>query len=701
MQTIWFSATKTKSLLRGEKEKTMFPENIILLVLLVGSVLFFIKSAYKLFTFLKLGQKEDRFDRTGERIKSVLVYVFGQGRVLKEWAGLGHFVIFWGFIILSIGTAETFFNGLWHRLNFEFLGPLYVLLLTLQDIFGVFVLVAIAISLFRRFILKPERLNIDDPGAKTDALIILGLIIILIFAMFADRGCLINLEPNKLLATHTQFVPVSAVAGGLFAGMDQSTIRVMHKVFWWIHTLVILGFLMYIPFSKHLHLLGSIPNIFFRSFRPKGELSSLDLEDEEKETFGVQKIEELTWKQLLDLYACTECGRCQVNCPAHMTGKPLSPYKLIHEMKGHFIAKGYELSKNGQPKGEGEEEKEEKDLPEILTKKLVGEVISEETLWACTTCMACQEACPVFIEHIHKIVDMRRTLSLDECDNLPQEVQRCYENMENNSNPWGIGFAARADWAKDLDVKKMEEDNKVDYLLWVGCAGAFDDRNQKIVTALVKILKKADVSFAILGTEEKCCGETARRMGNEYLAQELIQENVETMNGYEVKKIITICPHCMNSLAKDYPQFGGKYEVFHHSQIINNLIKEGKIKPQKEVKASMTYHDSCYLGRHNDIYSPPREVLNSVKGVSLKEMDRTKEKSFCCGAGGGRMWMEEVTGKRINEERTVDAINTNADQICTACPYCLTMFEDGLKAKQKEEDIKVIDIAEVIAEAIE
>ncbi|MEQ8220999.1 MAG: (Fe-S)-binding protein, partial [Candidatus Eremiobacterota bacterium] len=348
------------------------------------------------------------------------------------------------------------------------------------------------------------------------------------------------------------------------------------------------------------------------------------------------------------------------------------------------------LKKNG--KKEGEEE------PPILTTKLAGEVIPEDVIWSCTTCMGCQQACPVFIEHIHKIIDMRRTLVLDDSSMSP-EVQRCFTNMENNSNPWGIGFASRADWAKDLQVKTMAEDGSVDYLLWVGCAGSFDDRNKKVATALVKILKAADVKFAILGTEEKCCGETARRMGNEYLAQMMMQENVEILNNYNVKKIITMCPHCMNSLRKDYPQFGGNYEVVHHSEFIHDLIKNGKIKTKTPVNVSMTYHDSCYLGRHNEIYSSPREILKSVSGIKLLEMERTGEKSFCCGAGGGRMWMEEHIGTRINETRTEDALKTGAEKICTACPYCLTMFEDGLKTKQKE--LKVMDLAEVLEQALQ
>jgi len=666
----------------------MFPENIILLVLTLIAVTVFLNSAYRLYRFLCLGKKEDRFDNIPERIKSVIFYVFGQLRVIKEIAGIGHFIIFWGFIVLSIGTAETFLNGFYNKISFSFLGPLYTLLLALQDLFGVLVLGAIAVSLVRRFILKPERLKIDDPSAKVDAFIVLGLITILIFAMFADRGIQMNLDKSGILVQHVSFIPVSAFAGNLLSSVSSYPLE---RFFWWLHNIVILVFLMYIPYSKHLHLLGSIPNIFFRSFRPKVELTKLDLEDENRETFGVTKIEEFTWKQLLDLYACTECGRCQVNCPAYLTQKPLSPWKMIHDLKGHLKKKGPELlKKNG--KKEGEEE------PPILATKLVGEVIPEDVIWSCTTCMGCQQACPVFIEHIHKIIDMRRTLVLDDSSMSP-EVQRCFTNMENNSNPWGIGFASRADWAKDLQIKTMAEDGSVDYLLWVGCAGSFDDRNKKVAVALVKILKAADVKFAILGTEEKCCGETARRMGNEYLAQMMIQDNVEILNNYNVKKIITMCPHCMNSLKKDYPQFGGNYEVVHHSEFIHDLIKNGKIKTKTPVNMSMTYHDSCYLGRHNEIYSSPREILKSVSGIKLLEMERTGEKSFCCGAGGGRMWMEEHIGTRINETRTEDALKTGAEKICTACPYCLTMFEDGLKTKQKE--LKVMDLAEVLEQALQ
>ncbi|MEQ8186672.1 MAG: heterodisulfide reductase-related iron-sulfur binding cluster [Candidatus Eremiobacterota bacterium] len=666
----------------------MFPENIILLVLTLIAVTVFLNSAYRLYRFLCLGKKEDRFDNIPERIKSVILYVFGQLRVIKEIAGIGHFIIFWGFIVLSIGTAESFLNGFYNKINFSFLGPVYSLLLALQDIFGVLVLGAIAVSLVRRFILKPERLKIDDPSAKVDAFIVLGLITILIFAMFAERGIQMNLPQGQILVQNASFIPVSAFASRLLVSISSHGAE---RVFWWLHNMVILVFLMYIPYSKHLHLLGSIPNIFFRSFRPKVELTKLDLEDENRETFGVTKIEEFTWKQLLDLYACTECGRCQVNCPAYLTQKPLSPWKMIHDLKGHIKKKGPELlKKNG--KKEGEEE------PAILTTKLAGEVIPEDVIWSCTTCMGCQQACPVFIEHIHKIIDMRRTLVLDESSMSP-EVQRCFTNMENNSNPWGIGFASRADWAKDLQVKTMGEDSSVDYLLWVGCAGSFDDRNKKVTTALVKILKSADVNFAILGTEEKCCGETARRMGNEYLAQMMIQENVEILNNYNVKKIITMCPHCMNSLKKDYTQFGGNYEVVHHSEFIHELIKNGKIQTKTPVNTSMTYHDSCYLGRHNEIYSSPREILKSVSGIKLLEMERSGEKSFCCGAGGGRMWMEEHIGTRINETRTEDALKTGAEKICTACPYCLTMFEDGLKTKQK--DLKVMDLAEVLEQALQ
>jgi len=399
----------------------------------------------------------------------------------------------------------------------------------------------------------------------------------------------------------------------------------------------------------------------------------------------VGKLSEFTWKQLFDTDACTRCGRCQDNCPAYLSEKPLSPKKVIQDLKSHLVVQGKSLSQN-------------KDA-EDQTPPIPGNVITEDELWACTTCGACQEVCPVFIEVVDKVVDLRRYLVLMESKFAP-EVKLFFKNMETNYNPWTIGFATRGDWAKDLKVKILAEDSNVDFLFWVGCAGSFDERNKKVSRTLVNLLEKASINFGILGTEEMCCGETLRRMGNEYLAQILMQQNIELFNKYGVKKIITYCPHCFNTFKNEYPQFGGVYEVFHHTEFLWDLIEKGKLKLTTSVEMSVVYHDSCYLGRYNNIYDAPRKLLESVEDTRLYEMERKKDRSFCCGAGGGRMWMEETLGKRINQMRVVQAVETNASVLATACPYCLTMLEDGIKEKEMEQMISALDVAELVEKAL-
>jgi len=402
---------------------------------------------------------------------------------------------------------------------------------------------------------------------------------------------------------------------------------------------------------------------------------------ENQETFGVSKAEEFTWRQLLDADACTRCGRCQDNCPAHLSEKPLSPKKLIQDLKTNLLLSAKALQKEN---------------PDEQRKNLIGESISEDELWACTTCLACQESCPVFVEQVQKVVDLRRYLVLMEAK-FPQEITPMFKNLETNYNPWAFGFASRGDWAKDLEVKLLSEDKNVDILFWVGCSGSYDDRNKKVSQALVKILRAANINFGILGQEEKCCGEPARRMGNEYLGQMLIQENIEILKNYGVKKILFACPHGYNTFKNEYPQFGGEYQVYHHTDFILDLIQSGKIKITKKIDENITYHDSCYLGRYNDIYDSPREILKRILEGKIKEMERRREKSFCCGAGGGRMWMEENLGKRINQLRVKQAQETEAKTIASACPYCLTMLSDGIKEIGLEEKLEVNDIAELVA----
>ena len=418
---------------------------------------------------------------------------------------------------------------------------------------------------------------------------------------------------------------------------------------------------------------------------------------EEAETFGVHKIEEFSWKDLLDLDACTRCGRCQDNCPAWLTEKPLSPKEVIQDMKNHLLQKAPVISsKPGVEKKPGETIPAEEN-PSFPA--LIGEVISEDAIWSCTTCGACEEACPVFIEPFPKLIEYRRYLALME-SKFPNEVQLAFKNMENNSNPWGIGSSTRADWAKDLGLKILSEDSDVEYLYYVGCSASFDDLNKKVATALVEIFNKAGLSFGILGVEEGCCGDSARRLGNEYLYSIMAESNIETFKKYGVKKIITSCPHGYHTIKNEYPQFGGNFEVYHHTEILLKLIKEGKIKFTKEVNKVIAYHDSCYLGRHNDIYDAPREILKAIPGVKLIELKKNRENSFCCGAGGGRMWMEENLGIRINHARVDEIVQANPNIVATACPFCLTMIVDGIKEKELDKKFSAEDLVLLVKEAL-
>lgn len=644
-------------------------------------IIIFIYGLVKHIRLWRIGKPENRVDKPFKRILSFLLFGLGHKRILKEpYPGIMHLFLFWGFVVLFIGTVLIFFQEDFTKLLFNkifLFGDFYLIFSFLLDLFGLLAIIGVLLAIFRRYVLKPPRLD----NKFEDALVLILLLLILITG-FTNEGL-------RIASSSPEFEKWSFV-GWQFSrffsalGSSGSSAESLHLLSWWIHIVLAFGFIGYISYSRLLHLISSPLNQFFRSFSPQGEVRPI-LDIENAETFGVAKLSEFTWKQLFDTDACTRCGRCQDNCPAHLSEKPLSPKKVIQDLKGHLVLQGKVSPRK--------ETSEDQDLP------IAGKVITEDELWACTTCGACQQACPVFIEVVDKVVDLRRYLVLME-SKFASEVKLFFKNMETNYNPWTIGFATRADWAKDLKVKTLAEDKNVDFLFWVGCAGSFDERNKKVSRTLVNLLQRAGMSFGILGTEEMCCGETLRRMGNEYLAQILMQQNVELFNKYGIKKIITYCPHCFNTFRNEYHQFGGNYEVFHHTEFLWDLIKEGRLKLNTSVEMNVTYHDSCYLGRYNNIYEAPRRLLESIEDAKLLEMKRRRDKSFCCGAGGGRMWMEETLGKRINQMRVDQAVETDASVLASACPYCLTMLGDGIKEKGEEQLISAFDVAELVEKAL-
>ncbi|MDP4160040.1 MAG: heterodisulfide reductase-related iron-sulfur binding cluster, partial [Bacillota bacterium] len=634
---------------------------IIFSLITVIAVLSFSYALKKKIGILALGAKEDRYDNPGKRFKNFVTMVLGQSKLLNEPYGVVHFIIFWGFIFICLGELPLMFEGLFPAYSFPILGtnPYFYMI---KDILTALVVIGLFIGVIRRWVIKPTRLY-RTPEAAIIVLLIVGVIV----TEWITSGAKVALESNSVYKLAIMYNSLAY----LFRGFSPDTLVIIRDAFWWVHMLIVLGFLVYIPNSKHMHLVAVHPNVYFSSLKPLGaQITKIDLEDEELTELGVARIENFTWKQLLDSFACGECGRCMDNCPANISGKPLNPKRLIsRQLKEHILEKGTVMNLKGL-KSTGDEyadtlaEISENDpqAAEILNKSLIGDIVSEDEIWACTTCMSCQVQCPVANEHVSKIINMRQSLVMMD-SNFPQELQQAFRNVENNANPWGIGYTERANWASELDIKLISEDQNVDYLFWVGCAGSFDSRAQKVTVAIAKILKAAGISFGILGSEEKCCGDFVRRSGNEYLFQTAATENVEILNNYNVKKIVTACPHCLNTLKNEYPDFGGNYEVIHHTQLIDQLIKDGKLvlnsegefEPQKIV-----YHDSCYLGRYQQEFKAPRELFNLVPGVELVEMERNHNKSFCCGAGGGRMWLEEHSGQRVNNLRVEQALEKDA-----------------------------------------
>lgn len=642
----------------------------------------------RIFKLLGQGKPETRWDQIEERVKNVVLNVLGQKKLLlRPTPGVVHFGIFWGFMILGLTIANFLLDGLWH-LHIP-LTKGWTWYHFTMDTFILIVLLAMAWAFYRRLVIKPKEMELSG-----QALMILSLISAMMITDLMISGAEIRMG-EEMPGGYLSHLSAS-IWGLLSVGTGpNSRADLAYGLSWWLHFFVFFGFLNFLPISKHQHIMTAPFNVFFSTLEPKGRVQYIkDLEEQEK--WGVNSVPEFTWKQLLDGVTCQECGRCDKVCPANFTGKPLSPKKLHLAIKHTMIHEGLKAADAERLAliGDGDDQ------------------VSQDALWSCTTCRACMYECPVMNEHIQKFVDLRRYLTLME-GNLPTEGQTALQNMEKNSNPWGVGFDKRAEWAQGLEIPVYGAGvpDDTEYCFYVGCSGSFDDRNKKIARGMAKILTAAGVKFAILGVEEQCCGDSARRLGNEYLYQIMATTNMQTMKGYGVKKIVTCCPHGFNTLKNEYaqfedlirketPEFKWDVEVKHGTELIWELIQAGKLKIPAKLNMTVALHDSCYLGRHNDIYDPPRNILKAL-GVTVKEMERSRGRSFCCGAGGGRMWLEEHLGhEKIFKERTREAINTGAKDLAVACPFCMTMFEDGVKQLEKE-DVKTFDIVELTVMALE
>ncbi len=657
-------------------------------IVFLAAITFFLKNAFRVFAIMCLGRWENRFDNLWSRFGNLLKYGFGQLRVIKRKFGINHFFLFWGFMSLVLVYLEFLINGMLPKFSLAFLGTIpYGVLLFIADIMSLVSIICVIIAMLRRALFRPKHI---DP--TLDAFVILSMITVLMVAFFAENACKVTL--NKL--PMTEWRPVSSYLSTIFAGMPDNNVHVLSRVFYWVHGIVLLFFINYLPFSKHLHILTALPNCFFRS--PKLLSTVPRLIFRKGEEFGVSKVVQFTWKDILDFMACTECGRCQDVCPATYTDKPLNPKLMVHQGKVNIFKNGAKIREQRPSDMIASAPKNAKmEVPLINCNE---ESVSTDAIWSCTSCGACMQVCPVFIEHVPKFIKMRRHLVMEEAD-FPEELISFFEAAEQRFNPWGFAPTDKIKWTTDFDIPIISEKNKAEYLFFVGCAGAFDNRSRQVTISLTKILNKAGISWGILGNEEKCCGDSLRKLGNEYVFEKMVQDNIEIFKKYGIKKIITFCPHCFSTLKNDYKQFGADFEVIHHTQLINSLIEVGRIKPVKNTNEKIVIHDSCYLGRYNQIYDEPRNIIKACSGGNKPlEMKKCKDNSFCCGAGGGRMWMEELIGKRIYLERTQQAISTKASIIAVACPYCLTMFEDGVKDEKAGNEIWVKDIAEIVLDSI-
>ncbi len=683
----------------------------VFLFVLVLATGFFSLNVQRLVSYLRLGYGENRTDHPLTRLKNVLVIGIAQKKIFRDpVAGPMHALIFWGFMVLTAGTIEIVIAGVFPRFSFAVLLPdaLYRAYSLSQDVFALLVIGAVGFALYRRLFLHPKRLE-GDNLEHTDALIILSMIMGLMVTLLLFTSLLLVVQPDAFGAEKAVSRPLAGIFGTF---LSPAAANGGYHVFWWMHALLILVFLNYLPYSKHLHVVSSLINVYFSNTSgpgQKGVMRNMDLEAD-VETFGAADVEQLSWKNLLDGYSCTECGRCTAACPANITGKPLSPRKIVVNTRQRLMEKAplvtgdrMEFLRPALLHGEGGDAGATT-VTEVMEHRLLDTYITEDELWACTSCRACVTECPVSIDQLDVINQMRRNLVLTE-SRFPEELQPVFESLERNGSPWAFQAADRAAWADGMHIPTMaelaERGERPDILFWVGCMGSFDDRAKKITVAFARILQACDIKFAILGQEEHCHGDPARRMGNEYLYQILAKDTIETLDRYAVTTIVTHCPHCFHQLGNEFPQFGGNYEVIHHSTYIERLLQEERVplRTAEGQRLTVAYHDSCYLGRYNDVYDAPRETLKrALPVITLVEPPRARDRGLCCGAGGGRMWMEERTGKRINAERTEELLATGAETIAVACPFCMTMISDGVKASGSE--VPVLDVSEVVANAL-
>ncbi|KWU67213.1 hypothetical protein AWW70_04925 [Bacillus mycoides] len=663
--------------------------------------------------YIQLGKKIEFDRRFKERWDLLKVNVFGQKKLLKDKkSGIIHVMFFYGFILVQFGAIDFVWKGLAPGSHLP-LGPLYPAFTFFQEIVTLVILIAVFWAFHRRYIEKLVRLKRNFKSGLV--LIFIGGLMI---SVLLGNGMGIIWHGEELSWSE----PIASAIAYVFSGLNETVAISVFYFSWWVHLLILLTFLVYVPQSKHAHLIAGPVNVFFGRLSNPGKLEKIDFEDETQETFGVGKIEDFRQNQLIDLYSCVECGRCTNMCPATGTGKMLSPMDLILKLRDHLTDKGAAVTSKApwvpvvafnntqgnqlamMAAGKGQQESAATVL--AYDPSLIGDVITEEEIWACTTCRNCEDQCPVMNEHVDKIIDLRRYLVLTE-GKMDAEAQRAMTNIERQGNPWGLNRKERETWRQgddEVTVPTVKEKSKAgeefEYLFWVGSMGSYDNRSQKIAISFAKLMNEAGISFAILGNKEKNSGDTPRRLGNEFVFQEMATKNIEEFEKAGVKKIVTIDPHAYNTFKNEYPDFGLQAEVYHHTELLALWVKEGRLKPVHSIEETVTYHDSCYLGRYNEVYEAPRDILKAIPGVNLVEMARNRETGMCCGAGGGLMWMEETTGSRINVARTEQALAVQPSIIGTGCPYCLTMISDGTKAKEVEETVQTLDVTEILERSV-